>query len=180
MRLSARHARPPLPILPGLLVMPGPDRASLSYRASSSVIPSEASVSPASCDTLGLRPQYDSPSTTTFWPDIAPLAGRKVRQCYVLPRKCARGGPLTYAGQLPAPRSIRRFPRGANLLNISCLSKLTYSETDKSIPITHSVSITYLHARMYRPWRRFLDSLRSLGMTRECARNGLAPQNAGW
>jgi len=62
-------------LLPGPLVMPGPDRASLSYRASSSVIPSEASVSPASCDTLGLRPQYDSPSTATFWPDIAPLAG---------------------------------------------------------------------------------------------------------
>ena len=163
MRLSARHARPPLPILPGLLVMPGPDRASLSYRASSSVIPSEASVSPASCDTLGLRPQYDSPSTATFCRENAPVAA-----------------PLTYAGQLPAPHSIRRFPRGANLLNISCLSKLTYSETDKSIPITHSVSITYLHARMYRPWRRFLDSLRSLGVTRECARNGLAPQNAGW
>ncbi len=139
------------------------ERPLLSYRASSSVIPSEASVSPASCDTLGLRPQYDSPSTATFCRENAPVAA-----------------PLTYAGQLPAPRSIRRFPHGANLLNISCLSKLTYSETDKSIPITHSVSITYLHARMYRPWRRFLDSLRSLGMTRECARNGLAPQNAGW
>ena len=180
MRLSARHARPPSPSCPASSSCPAPtghlchtERPLLSYRAKRVYLLPHAIRSafglsmtvppPPRFGPISLRWRAERSASATFCRENAPVAA-----------------PLTYADQLPAPRSIRRFPHGANLLNISCLSKLTYSETDKSIPITHSVSITYLHARMYRPWRRFLDSLRSLGMTRECARNGLAPQNAGW
>ena len=57
--------------------------------------------------------QHDGTAAGTVWAQNAPVAGRKVRRCYVLPGKCAAGGPkgppvLRFAGKVRPQRDRTR------------------------------------------------------------------------